>query len=40
MKIHYMEPILYEEYKNMKSTEIAAEVKRRIEEKIKECLEN
>lgn len=40
VKIHYMEPILYEEYKNMKSTEIAAEVKRRIEEKIKECLEN
>lgn len=40
VKIHYMEPILYEEYKDMKSTEIAAEVKRRIEEKIKECLEN
>ncbi len=40
VKIHYMEPILYEEYKDMKSTEIAAVVKRRIEEKIKECLEN
>ncbi len=38
VKIHYMEPILYEEYKDMKSTEIAAEVKRRIERKIEACM--
>lgn len=29
--VHFLEPIPYEEYKDMKTTEIAAEVKRRIE---------
>lgn len=36
----YMPPIYYEEYKNMKTSEIANEVKRRIENTIKEYLEN
>lgn len=33
--IHYLPPMYYDEYKNMKSAEIAAEVKRRIEETIR-----
>ena len=35
-----MPPIYYEEYKNMKTVEIAAEVKKRIEETIKEYFVN
>ena len=35
VKLFYLPPMYYEEYKNMKTVEIAAEVKRRIEEKIK-----
>ena len=35
VQVHFLEPISYEEYKEMKSTEIAAEVKRRIEETIR-----
>lgn len=35
VQVHFLQPIPYEEYKDMKSTEIAAEVKRRIEETIK-----
>lgn len=38
VQIHYLEPISYEEYKDMKTTEIAQEVKRRIEQKIEEQL--
>ena len=34
--VHYLEPIYYEEYKNMKTQEIANLVKKRIEEKIRE----
>ena len=34
VKVIYLEPIPYEEYKDMKTVEIAAEVKRRIEEAI------
>ncbi len=34
VKVHYLKPIAYEEYKNMKTTEIAALVKERIEEDI------
>ena len=34
VQVHFLEPIPYEEYKDMKSTEIAAEVKRRIEKTI------
>lgn len=34
--LKYLKPIEYEEYKSMKATEIAAEVKRRIEEAIAE----
>ncbi len=34
VKLIYMKPMFYEEYQNMKSGEIAAEVKRRIEETI------
>ena len=32
VQVHFLEPIYYEEYKDMKTTEIAAEVKKRIEE--------
>lgn len=35
VQVHFLEPMLYEEYKDMKTIEIAAEVKRRIEETIK-----
>ena len=38
VQLHYLQPMYYEEYKNMKTTEIAAEVKRRIEEKITSVL--
>ena len=34
VQVHILEPLLYEEYKDMKTTEIAEEVKRRIIEKI------
>ena len=36
VQVHFLEPIPYEEYKEMKSTEIAAEVKRRIEKNIQQ----
>ena len=36
VQVHFLEPIYYEEYQNMKTTEIAKEVKRRIEETISE----
>ncbi len=36
VKIVYLTPLYYEEYKDMKTVEIAAEVKRRIEEAIQE----
>lgn len=36
VKVIYLKPIPYEEYKNMKTVEIAAEVKRRIEAAIAE----
>ena len=35
VQVHYLEPIYYEDYKDMKTVEIADEVKRRIEETIK-----
>lgn len=38
VKLFYLKPMYYEEYKDMKTTDIAAEVKRRIEEKIAEEL--
>lgn len=34
VQVHILKPMLYEEYKDMKTVEIAAEVKRRIEEVI------
>lgn len=34
VRLVYMSPIYYEEYKDMKTVEIAEEVKRRIEETI------
>lgn len=34
VKLSYLPPMYYEEYKDMKTSEIAAEVKRRIEEEI------
>ena len=36
VQVHFLEPLLYEEYKDMKSVEIAAEVKKRIEKTIQE----
>ena len=36
VQLHYLEPIPYEEYKDMKTTEIAAMVHDRIENKLKE----
>ena len=35
VQVHFLKPMYYEEYKDMKTTEIAAEVKRRVEETIK-----
>lgn len=40
VKLIYLPPIYYEEYKNMKSPEIATEVKRRIEAVIAEYVED
>lgn len=34
VQIHYLQPIFYEEYKGMKTTELAALVKNRINEAI------
>ena len=36
VQVHILKPMLYEEYKDMKTVEIAAEVKRRIEAVIAE----
>ena len=36
VQVHFLTPMYYEEYKDMNTVEIAAEVKRRIEETIKE----
>ncbi len=38
MQIHYLPAIAYEEYKELNTTELAALVKSRIEEKIRECV--
>lgn len=38
VQIHYLTPILYEEYRNMKTTEISVEVQKRIEAVINEQL--
>lgn len=34
VQVHFLQPLMYEEYKDMKTTDIASEVKRRIEETI------
>lgn len=39
VQVHILEPIFYEEYKNMKSLEIAEEVRRRIVEKIEKSVD-
>ena len=36
VQVHFLKPMYYEEYKEMKTTEIAAEVKKRIEKVISE----
>lgn len=36
VQVHFLKPMYYEEYKDMKTTEIAAEVKKRIEKVIHE----
>lgn len=38
VQIHYLEPILYEEYKDMNTKELAALVRDRIDRKVKSCL--
>ena len=37
LQLHYLKPILWEEYQNMKPAELAELVKARIAEKIQEC---
>ena len=37
IQLHYLKPIPYEEYKDLKPAELAALVKERIEAKIREC---
>ena len=36
VQVHFLKPMHYEEYKDMKSTEIAAEVRKRVEATIQE----
>ena len=36
--VHYLKPILWEEYQGMKPAEVAALVKSRIQEKLDECI--
>ena len=36
VQVHFLKPMYYDEYKDMKTTEIAAEVKQRVEAAIKE----
>lgn len=38
VKVAYLEPLYYEEYKEMKTTEIAEEVQRRVQKKINEIV--
>lgn len=40
VQVHFMEPLLYEEYKDMKTNEIAAIVQERIQTKINEAEES
>ena len=40
VQVHFLPPMYYDEYKDMKTTEIAAEVKRRIEKTIIESTNN
>lgn len=40
VQVHYLEPIYYDEYKDMKTVEIAEEVKKRITKKIKKSVDN
>ena len=39
VQIHYLEPILYEEYKDMNTKELAALVRDRIQTKVRSCIE-
>lgn len=38
VQVHFLKPFMYEEYKDMKTTEIAAIVEKRIQEKINACI--
>lgn len=38
VQVHFLTPILYDEYKDMKTKDLAAYVKTKIDEKINECL--
>jgi len=37
-QVHYLQPLYYEDYRDMNTTQIAAEVKRRIQEKLSEAV--
>jgi len=37
VQIHYLEPIPFEKYSHLKTTEVAALVQQRIADKITEC---
>ncbi len=39
VQIHYLEPILYEQYKDMNTKELAALVRDRIEAKVQSCIQ-
>lgn len=39
VQVHFLEPICYEDYKDMKTKDLAVYVKSKIDEKIKECME-
>ena len=40
VQVHILQPLLYEEYRNMKTVEIAEEVRNRIVEKIQKSVDN
>ncbi|MGI6019366.1 MAG: lysophospholipid acyltransferase family protein [Marvinbryantia sp.] len=40
VQVHFLPPLYYQEYKDMKTVEIASIVKERIENKIAECLQD
>ena len=39
-QVHYLSPIMYEEYKDMRTREIADMVKKKIQDKLEELAES